>query len=104
MKILYVLLLMTTLSAGYFTDNFLKYSTIYGSGSISSPLQTQQELKFTGSDIEENITETPYNYNMSLGIRKLARFKYEQKKTNFYDGSEKELKKLHGTGVAKVRF
>ena len=88
MKLPYILLI-SSLSAGYFTDNFLKYSTIYGSGSISSPLQTQQELKFTGSDIEENITETPYNYNMSLGIRKLARFKYEQKKTNFYDGSEK---------------
>tara|TARA_Y100000310_G_scaffold325964_1_gene390235 strand:- start:122 stop:1171 length:1050 start_codon:yes stop_codon:yes gene_type:complete len=87
-KILYILLI-STLSGGYFTDNFLKYSTIYGSGSISSPLQSSSELKFTGTDIEENITEIPYNYNLSLGIRKIARFKYEQKLKNFYDGSEK---------------
>ena len=91
MKLIFMLLITASASAGYFTDNFLKYSTFYASGSISSPLASVQNLKFTGSDIQESITETPYNYSYSMGLRKMARFQHQKKKNNFYDGSEKEL-------------
>jgi len=73
---------------GYFSDNFLKFSTLYGSASISSPLKPQETIKFTGSEIEEETTDIGYDYNFSVGIRKIARFGYEQKLKNFYDGSE----------------
>ena len=80
MKNLIVSLLLTSMMfGGYFSDNFLKYSTLYGSVSVSSPLKSQQTLKFTGSDIEEEIEDTDYDYNISFGIRKIARFGYEQK-------------------------
>ena len=55
----------------------------------SSPLQSSQQLSFTGTDIEQYTTEIPHDYNVTFGIRKIARFKYEQKLKNFYDGTEK---------------
>ena len=32
--------------------------------------------------------ETPYDYSFTLGIRKIARFGYENKAQTFYDGTE----------------
>ena len=74
---------------GYFSDNFLKFSTVYGSASVSSPYKPQETIKFTGSSIEDETEDVGYDYNLSVGIRKIARFGYEQKLKNFYDGSEK---------------
>jgi len=74
---------------GYFSDNFLKFSTVYGSASLSSPIKPKETIKFTGSEIEEETANIDYDYNFSVGIRKIARFGYEQKLKNFYDGSEK---------------
>ena len=90
MKILYVLLTMSLASGGLF-DSFIKYSTFYGSAQMSSPLAAQQDLSFTGVEIEDETIEIPYDYNYSFGIRKMARFKYQVKKGHFYDGSENEL-------------
>ena len=83
------LLLISMMSGGYFSDNFLKFSTLYGSASVSSPIKPQETISFTGSEIQEETTNIDYDYNFSVGIRKIARFGYEQKLKNFYDGSEK---------------
>ena len=90
MKILYILMTISLASGGLF-DSFIKYSTFYGSMQMSSPLANQQNLSFTGSDIQDEIVVIPYDYNYSFGIRKMARFKYQIKKGHFYDGSENEL-------------
>ena len=90
MKILYVLLTISLASGSVF-DSFIKYSTFYASGNVSSPLANQQNLSFTGAAIEDEIVVIPYDYNYSFGIRKMARFKYQIKKGHFYDGSENEL-------------
>ena len=33
----------------------------------------------------------PYDYNLTIGIRKIARFDYERKPRNYYDGTENQL-------------
>ena len=80
-----------SLASGGLFDSFIKYSTFYGSAQMSSPLAAQQDLSFTGVEIEDETIEIPYDYNYSFGIRKMARFKYQVKKGHFYDGSENEL-------------
>ena len=77
------------LSGGIF-DSFIKYSTIYCSYNAGSPLANQTNVGFSDK-IESEIIETPYDFNVSMGLRKLARYKYQVKKGNFYDGSENEL-------------
>ena len=65
----------------------LKFSTFYvaanGGNSISDV-----EVFSVDNGLETVTIKTPYDYNVSLGIRKIARFGYENKAKAFYDGSE----------------
>ena len=77
----------------YFVDNFLKYSTFYFSVGLDSPFAPANTFSVdTGAGtFEETTQEIESSYNLTIGVRKLARFKYQVKKANFYDGSEDEL-------------
>ena len=77
----------------YFVDNFLKYSTFYFSIGLDSPFAPAQKFKVDtqAGTFEETTKEIEASYNLTVGVRKLARFKYQVKKNNFYDGSENEL-------------
>ena len=86
---------------GYFSDNFLKYSTFYTSVSLESPFTPKQKFAVNTQEgtFEETTEEIGGSYNLSFGIRKLARFKYQSKKGNFYDGSENELSDVAPIGA-----
>ena len=88
-KLLVLGLMMSTLFGGYLNDNFLKFSTFYGSVSLSSPFVQNQEFKLVDGEVQEQSRELEYDYNISFGVRKIARFGYETKAKKFYDGSEK---------------
>ena len=96
-KLLSILLTTAILFANegsnYFVDNFLKYSTFYTSVSVQSPFEPKQQFDFDQDlgTFVETTEEVEGSYNISFGIRKLARFKYQAKGKNFYDGSEKNL-------------
>ena len=45
--------------------------------------------------------KTPYDYNIAFGVRKIARFGYENKAQTFYDGSEDSWS--DGASVGKVK-
>ncbi len=100
-KLLLILLTITGLlfsqeeekKNSYFIDNFLKYSTFYFSVGIDSPFAPAQKFKVDtqAGTFEETTQIIEDSYNLTVGVRKLARFKYQVKKSNFYDGSEDEL-------------
>ena len=83
-----------------YTD-FLKYGTVYGAGDISNSIEAAERTYFvrTGEsqslyDIPVIVDATPkyaFDYRIGFGIRKLARFSYERKPKNFYDGTESQL-------------
>ena len=85
----------------YFMDNFLKYSTFYGSAGLQSPFTPKQTFAVDAEQgtFNETTEEIEGSYNLSLGIRKLARFKYQAKGKKFYDGSEKELSDIATIGT-----
>jgi|TARA_Y100000310_G_scaffold319190_1_gene374171 hypothetical protein len=108
MKKIILALLTTVLLFGqdddggnYFVDNFLKYSTFYTSLSLESPFVPQQKFAVNteAGTFEETTEEIQGSYNISFGLRKLARFKYQSKKSNFYDGSENELSDVATVGA-----
>lgn len=82
-------------------EDFLKYGTIYGAGDISNSIEAKENVFFvrTGDgdglyDIPIVVDDTPkypFDYRVGFGIRKLARFSYERKPKNFYDGTENQL-------------
>jgi hypothetical protein len=81
--------------------DFLKYGTVYGAGDISNSVEASEPTYFLrtnqdGSlysipDVVNNTEIFPYDYRYGFGIRKLARFNYERKPKNFYDGTENQL-------------
>jgi len=81
--------------------DFLKYGTVYGAGDISNSVEAAEPSFFLrtnqdGSlysipDVVDNTEVFPFDYRYGFGIRKLARFDYERKPRNFYDGTEEQL-------------
>ena len=100
-KFILSLIITSMMFGGYFSDNFLKYSTFYASVSLESPFTPKQKFAVNTQEgtFEETTEEIEGSYNLSIGIRKLARFKYQAKKGNFYDGSEKELSDVATIGA-----
>ena len=82
-------------------QDFLKYGTVYGAGDISNSIESKEPSYFIrtnqdGSlysipDVVDNTPDYPFDYRIGIGIRKLARFDYERKPKNFYDGTEEQL-------------
>ena len=65
----------------------LKFATLYGavnSGTSLSDVKTYSIL----DGLQTSNIKTPNDYNITFGIRKIARFGYENKAQTFYDGSE----------------
>ena len=68
-------------------NNQLKFSTVYAAvngGTSISDVKTFSVI----DGLQTSIVETPYDYSLTIGIRKIARFGYENKAQTFYDGTE----------------
>ena len=107
--VLFVILFSTQLQAqeekpGLFKSiykDFLKYGTVYGAGDINNSIEAAEPTYFLrtnpdGSlysipDVVDNTDVFPFDYRYGFGIRKLARFDYERKPRNYYDGTEEQL-------------
>ena len=82
-------------------DDFLKYGTFYVAGNINNPYQKQSidyvvRTNPSGSlydvPVVENATNyDPFDYRYGFGIRRIARFDYENKEKAYYDGTEKNV-------------
>ena len=93
-----MLLLSSNTQAQFFKDvykDFLKYGTVYAAGNVGNSYITSRPTFFIRTDpddlyaIPNVIDETvyhPFDYRYGIGIRKLARFDYEVKGSNFYNG------------------
>jgi len=88
MKKLLVLLLLPIFS--YSQNNIkdiFKFSTFYTAVNGGTSISDVETYSVTdGLGIET--VKTPYDYNLILGIRKIARFGYENRANTFYDGTE----------------
>jgi hypothetical protein len=100
----FILFSPTVVQGQIFKDiykDFLKYGTVYGAGDISNSVEAAEPSYFLrtnqdGSlysipDVVDNTEVFPFDYRYGFGIRKLARFDYERKPKNFYDGTEEQL-------------
>jgi len=93
-------------------NNVFKYATVYVAGDIGNAYETPYPDYFirTNPDdlyaVPQVIDETvyhPFDYRAGFGIRKLARFDYEIKGNNYYDGTE-NLKALSSPTAAVKGF
>jgi len=67
--------------------DIFKFSTFYTAVNGGTSISDVETYSVTdGLGIET--VKTPYDYNLILGIRKIARFGYENRANTFYDGTE----------------
>ena len=66
----------------------LKFSTLYGAVNGGTSISDVSTFNITSGQLEEGMLSTPYDYSIIIGIRKIARFGYENKANTFYDGTE----------------
>ena len=90
-KILILLLLICSVGNAQELKNFFKYSTFYTSLSMNtSYIENQDYIAIDKGYID--VTEVnPYDYNLTIGIRKIARFDYEYKVKTWYYGTERAV-------------
>ena len=88
MKKLLVLLLLPIFSYSQIDiKKTFKFSTFYAAVNGGTSISDVETYSVTdGLGIKK--IQTPYDYNLTLGIRKIARFGYENRANTFYDGTE----------------
>ena len=85
----YIFLLLPFLTFGQ--GSFFKYSTFYTSMSINTSMIEAEDYQAISKGYEDITQVNPYDYSVTFGLRKVARFSYEQKIKTWYYGTEKAV-------------
>ena len=67
--------------------DLLKFSTFYTAVNGGTSLSDVKVFS-VDNGLSTQTVSTPYDYNFTIGLRKIARFGYENKAQTFYDGTE----------------
>jgi len=98
-KLLIGLMLLCSLNA----QDIFKYSTIYGAYNLTTPLTKDETFQVSNGALQEIQEELDDHASFTIGIRKLARFDYENKPEVWYSGEEAPINEsvMIGNGMAK---
>ena len=77
-----------------------KFATFYGAINGNNSISDVDIYSVTNG-LQTTTIETPFDYSMSVGVRKIARFGYENRANTFYDGSEKSYSDAATLGKVK---
>ena len=82
-------------------DDFLQYGTAYVAGNVNNPYQKQSIDYVVRTNPSGSLYDVPivqdateyheFDYRYGFGIRRIARFDYENKEKAYYDGTEKNV-------------
>jgi hypothetical protein len=77
-----------------------KFATFYSAFSGGNSVADESLYSVTNG-LETDIVETPFDYSFTAGVRKIARFGYENRANVFYDGTEKSYSDAATIGKVK---
>ena len=78
----------------------LKFSTFYAAVNGGTSL-SDVDVFSVDNGLSTQTIATPYDYNFTIGLRKIARFGYENKAQTFYDGTESNYSDAATVGKVK---
>jgi len=81
-------------------QKLLKFSTFYAAVNGGTSL-SDVEVFDVSSGLTTETVSTPFDYKMTIGLRKIARFGYENKAQTFYDGTESNYSDAATVGKVK---
>jgi hypothetical protein len=85
--IILFLCLSITVNAQSNFKKYFKFATFYTAASGGTSISDVDEYSISNG-LQTSIVRTPFDYNLAFGIRKIARFGYENRANTFYDGTE----------------
>ena len=68
-----------------------KFSTFYAAVNGGTSLSDRNTFTVNTGQLIANTLETPFDYSIALGVRKIARFQYENRANVFYNGTEQSF-------------
>jgi len=80
--------------------DLLKFSTFYAAVNGGTSL-SDVDVFSVDNGLSTRTISTPYDYNFTIGLRKIARFGYENKAQTFYDGTESNYSDAATVGKVK---
>ena len=95
-----VFLLASVTANGQILKKTFKFATFYtafsGGNSISD-----NNIYSVSNGLQTDVVSTPFDYSLTAGVRKIARFGYENRANTFYNGTEKSYSDAATVGKVK---
>ena len=66
----------------------IKFATFYGAFNGNNSIADVDRYSVSTGQLVTNTEKTPFDYSLVLGVRKIARFGYENRQAVFYNGEE----------------
>ena len=101
-KLLFILLIIPILSFSQETTKkdwskkvkkVFKFATLYGAVNGGTSLSDEDVFSVTHNGLQQNVIETPFDYSIVFGVRKIARMGYEPKES-FKTGMETSFSEM----------
>ena len=102
-RILIVILLFISLSVSAQFKKAIKFSTFYVAANGGTSLSDKEVYSLDGSTLLYDTILTPYDYSLSMGIRKIQRFQYEGT-SPFKDGTESSFSDAASIGRSPFEY
>ena len=108
-KLLFILLIIPILSFSQETTKkdwskkvkkVFKFATLYGAVNGGTSLSDEDVFSVTHNGLQQNVIETPFDYSIVFGVRKIARMGYEPKES-FKTGMENSFSDASTVGKVK---
>ena len=100
-KLLILFLLLSNLAhCQDFLKKTFKFSTFYVAANGGTSISDIDIYSVTDG-LQTQTIQTPFDYNFTLGVRKIARFGYENRANTFYDGTESSFSDAATIGKVK---
>ena len=77
-----------------------KFATFYTAFSGGNSIADDNIYSVSGG-LQTDIIKTPFDYSLTAGVRKIARFGYENRANTFYNGTEKSYSDAATVGKVK---
>ena len=104
-KILLIFLLVPCLSFGQTLKETIKktfkFSTFYAAVNGGNSLSDVNTFSVNTGQLISGVAKTPFDYSINLGVRKIARFQYENRANVFYNGTENTYSDAANVGKIK---
>ena len=97
--LLLLLIVSTSVSAQVELKKYFKFATFYGAVNGGTSI-SDVDVYSISNGLETSVVKTAFDYNVAFGVRKIARFGYENKANTFYDGTENSWS--DGASIGKV--